>query len=65
VILKHHVTKEDVEIKNGKELKEFLSYLNPLFLKEYKRIIERDRKDIEIIGIGTEIKIIKKYKERN
>ena len=58
--LKHWRTGEAVEINNGKELKDFLKYLNPTLFKKYKNIIEKERQDIEVIGFGNETKIIKK-----
>jgi len=58
--LKHWRTSEVIEISNGKELKNFLKYLNPTLFKKYKKIIEKERPDIEVIGFGNETKIIKK-----
>lgn len=58
MILQAFKTEEKIEVKSIVELKELLLFCNPKMLQHYKIQIERQRPDIQIVGIGVGIKKI-------
>ena len=56
--LTHPVTKEIVTVKNAKELRNFLSYQNPYWMRKFKAQIEKERPDVEITGHGPDVRIV-------
>ena len=60
MILKHWITKKDIEIKTSKELKEFLALCNPSMLKNYKAQLLILKPNIGVTGSGASIELFKK-----
>lgn len=57
--MKHYETKEELKFNSAKELIEFLSYQNPLYMKYYREQYKAKYPDFEIRGFGKEVKIRK------
>lgn len=57
--MKHYETKEELKFNSAKELIEFLSYQNPLYMKYYREEYNKENPDYEIRGFGKEVEIRK------
>ena len=58
--LQDPISKEDVAISNSTEMKEFLCVQNPTLLRGFKEQIEKERPDIEVVGCGDGVKIVRR-----
>ena len=57
--MKHYETKEELKFNSAKELIEFLSYQNPLYMKYYREEYNKEYPDFEIWNFGLEVEIRK------
>ena len=57
--MKHYETKEELKFNSAKELIEFLSYQNPLYMKYYREEYNKENPDFEIWDFGKNVKIRK------
>ncbi len=64
MILQQWKTKEDVELRTPKELREFLTMCNPTILKFYISQLEVLKPYIKVEGIGTGIKLLRRNNEK-
>ena len=55
----HPYTKEPLEFKSQDELLDFLSRLNPMMMKIFKKQYKAKYKDFEIIDFGKNVEIRK------
>ena len=55
----HPYTKEPLEFKSQEELLDFLSRLNPIMMKDFKKQYSDKYKDFEIIDFGKNVEIRK------
>ena len=59
----HPYTKEPLEFKSQEELLEFLSKLNPLYMKDFKKQYKAKYPNFEILDFGKNVEI-KKIKNK-
>ena len=57
--MKHYETKEELKFNSAKELIEFLSYQNPLYMKYYREEYNKENPTFEILDFGKNVKIRK------
>ena len=55
----HPYTKEPLEFKSQEELLDFLSRLNPLYMKDFKKQYSDKYPTFEILDFGKNVKIRK------
>ena len=55
----HPYTKEPLSFKSKEELLDFLSRLNPLYMKDFKKQYSEKYPDFEILELGLNVKIRK------
>ena len=55
----HPYTKEPLEFKSQEELLEFLSKLNPLYMKDFKKQYSAKYPTFEILDFGKNVEIRK------
>lgn len=58
--IKKYNSTDFVEFANSTELVDFLKTCNPLVLRYYKKELSVKKRDIQVKGIGTNIKLLKR-----